>query len=71
MPLPATCPQCGADLERGFIAGQGMFLNWLPQGSAQGWTTLGKEHLATGALARSPRLVAARCATCSIGLFEW
>ena len=71
MPLPATCPQCGADLEPGFIVGQIMFLNWLPHGTTAGWTALGKEHLATGTATRAPGLVAARCSACAIGMFEW
>lgn len=70
MPLPTTCPRCNAELERGSIAGQGVYLNWIPEGDTVGWTTLRKEHLATGTLFRPPMLSAARCTSCGLGIFE-
>ncbi|TQN44157.1 hypothetical protein FHU33_3648 [Blastococcus colisei] len=35
-----------------------------------GPVTLGKQHLATGSLFRPPMLPAARCSSCSLGVFE-
>ncbi|MGY1849008.1 PF20097 family protein [Blastococcus sp. SYSU DS1021] len=69
MPLPATCPRCSSGLERGHIAGQSIYLNWIPEGESVGVTALGKEHLATGSLLRAPQLPAARCPSCGLGVF--
>lgn len=70
MPLPPTCPRCDGVLEPGRIAGQAVHLNWIPEGGSVGWTTLGKEHLATGTFVRPPMLAAARCTSCGLGVFE-
>lgn len=69
MPLPTTCPRCNAELERGSIVGQAVYLNWIPHGDSVGWITPGKEHLATGSISRPPMLAAARCASCGLGVF--
>ena len=69
MSLPTTCPRCNAELERGSITGQGVYINWIPQGDSVGWITLGKEHLATGSLSRPPTLSGARCTSCGLGIF--
>jgi len=71
MALPTTCPRCGADLEIGSIAGQLVYLNWIPGGGSAGWSTLGKEQLAIGSLVRGPTLQAARCTSCRLGAFEY
>jgi hypothetical protein len=70
MPLPTTCLRCGAELQRGAIAGQLVYLNWIPEGESVGWTTMGKKHMATGALLRPPMLPAAVCTSCGLGVFE-
>ncbi|SFF29064.1 PF20097 family protein [Blastococcus tunisiensis] len=70
MTLPTTCPRCGGAVRRGDVAGQGVYLNWIPEGESVGWTTLGKEHLATGSVVRPPLLPAVRCGTCGLGVFE-
>lgn len=36
------CPQRGRGLESGRVVGQGMYLNWSPEGERLGWVTIGK-----------------------------
>ena len=70
MPFPITCPQRNAELEQGSITGQGVYLNWIPQGAAVGWISLGKEHLASGSVLSPPMLAAARCESCGLGVLS-
>ena len=70
MSLPENCPRCEGALSRGHITGQAKYLNWIPEGESVGLITLGKEHLATGSLFRPPMLLAVRCESCGLGLFE-
>lgn len=68
--LPERCPQCGGGVESGRVVGQGMYLNWIPEGERVGWVTIGKEHVATGSLVRGPELPSVRCRSCGLGFFQ-
>ncbi len=70
MGLPERCPRCEGDLEAGRVVGQGVYLNWIPEGERVGWITIGKEHVATGSLVRGPELSSMRCRGCGLGRFQ-
>jgi Domain of unknown function (DUF6487) len=64
------CPRCGSELETGHINGQIMYLMWTRGDDTVGPSTLGEERLASGSIMKPPRLPAARCRACGLGLFE-
>jgi Domain of unknown function (DUF6487) len=64
------CPECGGELEQGFITGQMKYLSWTKEGERPGNTTWGQEHLAKGSFTTPPMLPAARCGSCGLGLFD-
>lgn len=64
------CPRCGGELALGRIAGQMRHLMWLKGDENAGFTTRGTEHIATGTFTKGPSLLAARCRSCGLGLFE-